>query len=801
LSEKLSKKAMKIVRKGASFVFLIAGNAGFNLTPITLPVAAQIIPDSTLPNPSIVLPGGQVSIVGGGTAVGTNLFHSFQEFSLAPGTGAIFNYAPAIQNVFSRVTGTGISRIEGFLGASGTANLFLLNPNGFIFGPQAAVNVGGSFLAATADSLHFPGGVEFSAANPQASLLSTTVPIGLSFSPNAGSISVRGQGYSIREFPPTSPFFIDPPSSGLSASGGQTLALLGGTVELEGGTAVSLGGHVELGAVRQGWVGLQTAVGGWQFDYSRVNAFGNIQIRDLALVGALGLGGGSVRLSGQDITVGGGGLVLIQNLGDAPSGDLQVEARGTLRIAGDVVNPNPGSPFAVGRSSLTTEGLGTGKGGDITIRAQNLILQEGGVIGARTFGPGAGGAINLSIAEDILLLEHSPLNPRFFSGISALTGGTGQGGEIEVSARNLTARNGGSLASVTFGAGASGGVTLNVRDTVLLTGVVPKLFLPSGIGSSSLGSGAGGRLALNTGTLIVRDGARVDTSAFASGQAGSISINASERVEVSGTVPGSINPSLIGSAVDAVDPGLQALFGLPARPSGTAGSIEMETPQLLVRQGGAISVRNQGTGGGGNITIRAADMALSAGGSITAATASGTGGNIALSAGSLSLNGGSQITATAGGSGNGGNIAIGADLVLLRNGSRIAADAFAGNGGNVAISAQAVFQDNFSAITASSNLGLAGTVRVDVERYDYNPEVVQVALDYAPAAVAATACLTGAGTELVVERAGGLPASPEKPVEAFSLPPSPVTDAGDFGVRLVKTQDGRLFVVGCQPGQ
>lgn len=171
---------MKNIEKKSIFSLLCS----FTLMPINLLAEAQIVPDSTLPNPSIIFPNGQTLIIEGGTTVGTNLFHSFQKFSLAPGTGAIFNYSPTIQNIFSRVTGTEISRIEGFLSASGRGNIFLLNPNGFIFGPQATVNVGGSFLAATADSLHFPGGVEFSATNPQASHLSTTIPIGLSFSSN-----------------------------------------------------------------------------------------------------------------------------------------------------------------------------------------------------------------------------------------------------------------------------------------------------------------------------------------------------------------------------------------------------------------------------------------------------------------------------------------------------------------------------------------------------------------------------------------------------------------------------------------
>ncbi len=155
-----------------------------------VPKETKIVPDETLPTNSRVTPNGNTFTIDAGTTAGINLFHSFREFTLSNGMTAHFNNSQAIQNIITRVTGGKISHIDGILRANGAANLYLLNPSGIIFGPNATLNIGGSFLGSTADRLIWKNG-SFDASKPNTPpLLIIDVPIGLQFD-NPGTIHVQ----------------------------------------------------------------------------------------------------------------------------------------------------------------------------------------------------------------------------------------------------------------------------------------------------------------------------------------------------------------------------------------------------------------------------------------------------------------------------------------------------------------------------------------------------------------------------------------------------------------------------------
>jgi filamentous hemagglutinin family protein len=167
-----------------SLIFL--AQAAFTQTIFTQASSAQnaIAPDSTLPTNTLIdfNPISKTYTITGGTQVGANQFHSFRDFGIPTNNTVHFDNALTTTNIIGRVTGSNISNIDGIVKANGNANLYVINPNGIIFGPNAKLEIGGSFGATTANSLKFGDGSEFSATNPQAPpLLSVNVPLGLQY--------------------------------------------------------------------------------------------------------------------------------------------------------------------------------------------------------------------------------------------------------------------------------------------------------------------------------------------------------------------------------------------------------------------------------------------------------------------------------------------------------------------------------------------------------------------------------------------------------------------------------------------
>jgi filamentous hemagglutinin family protein len=110
--------------------------------------------------------GNAIAPTGLGTVNGNNLYHSFSEFNV-PQSGVIFNTGNSavngadVRNIINRVTGDNPSAILGTLEsrqAFPNANLYLMNPNGIVFGQNARLDIGGSFHATTGTGLGFDNG-------------------------------------------------------------------------------------------------------------------------------------------------------------------------------------------------------------------------------------------------------------------------------------------------------------------------------------------------------------------------------------------------------------------------------------------------------------------------------------------------------------------------------------------------------------------------------------------------------------------------------------------------------------------
>ncbi len=751
------KRVMKVTSANLSLLgaiyILVIGNIN---------VQAQVTPDNTL-NTSVS--GTNNYIITNGTRVGNNLFHSFSQFSVSNNGSASFQNAADIQNIFSRVTGGNASQIEGSISANGSANLFLLNPAGIMFGQNARLNIGGSFVGTTANSINFADGVEFSAVNPSnPPLLLMSTPVGLQMGKNAGDIGLQGAGRAtvLSGFSIVSGLTGN---NGLRVLPGKTLALVGGNVALDGGVVVAPGGRIELGGVTDGTVSLTSNSQGFSLSYPNATSFGNVQMTKRSLASVQGLSSGAVQLQGKQVSLRDGSIVAVQNLGSQQAGDIKVTATESVNILG------MSSDFQ-SSSGLINETLGRGAGGNIILTTPNLTIDQGGYVVTRNFTAAPGGSITVN-ADNILvggILPGSKTSPVPISAVLvAATYGSGQGGNLLLNSQNLTVVGGGYVGTRVFSTGSGGNAFVKadaVRVSSFGTGDDPSLV--SLISANSLGAGNAGNLNLDTRTLSIQDGGVVSVSALHRGNAGNLLINASESIDISG-VKNSSNPSYIGAVARIYDvrpiPDSQA----------NAGQVTINTPTLNIRDSGTVFVANQVLGNAGKLTIQTNRLTLSNQGSISASTKAGEGGNIDLHVGDvLLLQNQSRITATAGEMGNGGDIKLNAPLIVATGNSDIIASAFQGRGGNIAIGTQGIFGVKYrdgetleSDITASSQFGISGTVQINNVSVDPNSGLVELPENVTDSSQQiATGCADTSGSSFIATGRGGIPQNPMQEVKS-----------------------------------
>lgn len=583
-------------------------------TPI--PVSAQIIPDATLPQNSTVNVEAEINRIVGGTRAGGNLFHSFQEFSVPEGITAYFDNPFDLQNIIARVTGGNISNIEGILRANGSANLFLINPGGIAFGPNATLDIGGSFAASSADSVVFDNGFEFSATNPIASpLLAVNIPIGLRFRENPGAIQVAGLGNNLRFDADFLEIVVEDRPPGLAVSRGKTLALLGGDVTLSGGNLTAEEGRIEIWSGGEGFLALSDrgqniaiAEDGAPTEMATEMAreLGTVRFERAASVDVSGSGSGDVKIVGKSVIFNNASTILAITRGSNDGGNVTVQARESV-----AVSSLPPNNFQSGIFSET--GLeSTGNGGSVRIETGRFTISHGGLISTSILGNGNAGNIEISSEQ---------LNLRDGAFILSDTFGNGDAGNITISASDrLTLSNGPQINVTARSAGNGGSLTVRAQTVELIGG---RERGRSGLFASAIdefedgrGTGAGGDITVIGDRLIVRDGAIITASNFQSrnrvppgrGPAGSIRIQAREIL---------LDNEGIISAAAAV---------------GDRGNVFLNANDIKLRRGSMVTASAQGSATGGNITISTDNLAALENSDISANAEQSTGGNIAIQA-------------------------------------------------------------------------------------------------------------------------------------------------------------------------
>ncbi len=283
--------------------FLPALVASFLVSGFYLPAFSQVTSDNTT-NTTVNQSGNNFNILNG-IQKGNNLFHTFKEFSIPKGGSAVFNNSTDVVNIINRVTGGNVSNIDGLIKSQGSANLFLINPAGIVFGENASLNIGGSFFGSTAESILFKDEFEFSAVNPQEKpLLTISVPVGLQMGTNPGAIELNGSGHNlIAEEATVSPYINLGSPNILKVSEGKSITLLGGNIKLSGGIISAESGRIDLASFKAGKVGLNETLKGFELDDAKVSNKGNIQLLQQALVNVSGKSAGSIKLQGNQVTI------------------------------------------------------------------------------------------------------------------------------------------------------------------------------------------------------------------------------------------------------------------------------------------------------------------------------------------------------------------------------------------------------------------------------------------------------------------------------------------------------------------
>jgi filamentous hemagglutinin family protein len=714
---------------------------------VAAPVRAQITFDGTVGPPGALSGPDYLIEAKNGTQVGGNLFHSFGDFNVAAGESATFTGPASVDNIVGRVTGGRPSFVDGLVRSEIVgADLFLVNPSGMIFGPDASLDVQGSFTASTADYVRLGENGRFDASEPSASIIDVAPPSAFGFlGSDPAGIRVEGSRLAVPE--------------------GETLALAGGDLALTDARLSAPRGTIDLAsAAAEG----ELVRDGWDARSDTVQRFGAIDLRNPSASGAesaegvpnldaSGAGGGRIFIRGGRLVTEGaainadtageadgarvgirvtdeldmsGGGVMVRTFAGGSAEGLEIEAgdltlrdgaqlhtstfgkgdgadavlsASTISFSGEAAATNDEGELRV--SGVFARTAAEGDTGNVTLAADEVLFGDGAKISITTRGVGeqAGDAGDLTIrAREVSLSGES--SDGFTSALFADTEADGDAGTIFIETESLSLTSGAQIGVSSTG-GRGGSLSLTA-DSVLIDGGSLTRELPSGIASVAFGSGQAGDLALRVGTLTVSNGGAVSVTTVDTGKGGDIDIVAEKSITLSGVDPqGEFSSGLFAAVVG----------------SGDGGTISVTTPLLTMDRGTIdAGISRSGTGKGGEIVVDVGQLSMTNGASIfTTSSGAGDANRMRVSVRDLAdiRGAGSGLFSRAESTGDGGDIRVDAGRVVLDDGASIGAESSgetigAGDAGSVEVTVGDSLQMRRSSITTAAAQAFGGSVEI-----------------------------------------------------------------------------------------
>lgn len=389
---------------------------------------------------------------------GNNLFFTFDKFDLEKNQKAIFNDKD-IQNSIARIDSKAESFIDGELQSS-SEHLFLINPNGFIFGENAKLNLFGSLTISSADYLKFSDGTKIYSKPLESEVLSTSSPKSFGFldSSKFALVSIEGKGE-------ITPDILRDEDRRFNITPNESLNIISGDITIKNGSYIYAKPQDRVIEVRLATIkatnaniNLISAKSEGEFDIetkeSSFSKLGDISLENRAHI----------------------------QLGDARQ-DNGAKSSEFYSLSDNFFMDNSSIPNATNYSNDSKT----------QINAKNIVLNSSNLLGT-AFGEGK--ATNITLNADSLTLKGENLNTGFrYKGsfINTQTTNTGDGGDITINAKTINLQDEARIDSLTAGGpeqntdlGDAGDIYINCEELNLDNSAILSVSFLSGGGDVSI---------------------------------------------------------------------------------------------------------------------------------------------------------------------------------------------------------------------------------------------------------------------------------------------------------------------------